>query len=58
MKIYHLTDRLFGAACEQFSFRINKIFREKKCPYCDDSLIKIVGNNPSIDVINYAIHLF
>lgn len=53
--IFPLTDRLFGAACESGNLELIKYLEKNKCPYCDDSLIKIVGNNPSIDVINYAI---
>ena len=54
-EIFPLTEELFGKACESTNLDLIKYLENINCPKCDNSLIRIIGNNPSIDIINYSV---
>lgn len=53
--IFPLSSKLFGAACESGNLELIKYLEKNKCPRGEDNLIKMIGNNPPIDTINYGI---
>ena len=54
-EIFPLTEELFGKACESTNLDLIKYLENINCPKCDNCLVRIIGNNASIDIINYAV---
>ena len=57
-EIFPLTEELFGKACESTNLDLIKYLENINCPKCENSLIRIIGNNPTINTINYCIKNF
>ena len=52
--VFPLSSELFGAACESGNVQLITYLEKIGCEPCDNCLVRIIGNNPPIETINYA----